>query len=210
MSKSKQIRPLIGFSASSDGAVLARGVAVYDALFNNPAYPNPPVDLKALRAGLDTYSAAIGAALGGGQKALAEREVAREPVVQMLQHLGAYVRATCNGNPAIFASSGFAAASGSRVSQPLDPPAIRKVDQGITGQLLISITPLPGARAYEIRFAALSNGMPGPWTSESVTKGNTPVPFGNLTPGTTYAFQVRALGTRGFTGWSDSATRMCI
>ena len=27
--------------------------------------------------------------------------------------------------------------------------------------------------------------------------------------GTSYAFQVRALGRLGFTDWSDSATKMC-
>ena len=30
-----------------------------------------------------------------------------------------------------------------------------------------------------------------------------------LTPGTIYAFQVRAMGRLGYTDWSDSATRMC-
>lgn len=30
----------------------------------------------------------------------------------------------------------------------------------------------------------------------------------NLTPGTTYAFQVRALGPLGYTDYSDSVTRM--
>ena len=31
----------------------------------------------------------------------------------------------------------------------------------------------------------------------------------NLTPGATYAFQVRALGRLGYTDWSDSMTFIC-
>ncbi len=30
----------------------------------------------------------------------------------------------------------------------------------------------------------------------------------NLTPGTTYTFQVRALGRLGYTNWSDPVSRM--
>jgi hypothetical protein len=211
MSKFKQVRPLLGFSGVSDDALQTRATAVHDAMTNNPAYPNPPVDLKAFKAALDIYSAAVAAALDGGQKAITAREVAREPIVQMLRHLGAYVRATCKGDSSVFSTSGFAAAASSRApTQPLDQPVIRRIDQGITGQLLVSLPLILGARAYEIRFAVLSNGVPGPWTTKSVTAVKTPAPFDNLTPGTAYAFQVRALGRLGFTSWSDSTTRICI
>ena len=32
----------------------------------------------------------------------------------------------------------------------------------------------------------------------------------NLTPGTTYQFQARALGVLGFSDWSSPVNRMCI
>ena len=35
-------------------------------------------------------------------------------------------------------------------------------------------------------------------------------PGNGLTPGATYTFQVRAYSKLGFTGWSDSVSRMCI
>jgi hypothetical protein len=40
---------------------------------------------------------------------------------------------------------------------------------------------------------------------------NVKVPFAvnGLTPGTTYAFQVRVRGPLGYTDWSDSVTFMC-
>jgi len=35
-----------------------------------------------------------------------------------------------------------------------------------------------------------------------------PIPIGNLTSGTLYAFQLQALGMKGLSAWSDSSTIM--
>ncbi len=59
-------------------------------------------------------------------------------------------------------------------------------------------------------YAPVANGTPAAWIIVTATKAQSPVAFNNLTPGTTYAFQVRALGKAGYTDWSDSVTRMCI
>ncbi|PYR87312.1 MAG: hypothetical protein DMG18_00075 [Acidobacteria bacterium] len=50
------------------------------------------------------------------------------------------------------------------------------------------------------------------WAARTVmvAKIKPPVAIDGLTPGTTYAIQVRAYGPLGHTEWSDSATRMCI
>jgi hypothetical protein len=75
---------------------------------------------------------------------------------------------------------------------------------------LISVTPVAKARSYDIRYAPLVNGVPGNWATETVTIAKKPVTISGLTPGTIYAFQVRALGSLGYTDWSDSATRMSV
>ncbi|PYV35021.1 MAG: hypothetical protein DMG22_03825 [Acidobacteria bacterium] len=45
---------------------------------------------------------------------------------------------------------------------------------------------------------------------QTAPNAKTAASISGLTPGTTYAIQVRAYGQLGFTEWSDSATRMCI
>ena len=76
--------------------------------------------------------------------------------------------------------------------------------------MLVQIKAVAKARSYELRFAvAGSGGTPGAWTTELVTKVKPPVTVNGLTPGTIYAFQVRALGKLGYTNWSDSVTFMC-
>ena len=71
------------------------------------------------------------------------------------------------------------------------------------------MTAVSGAHSYDVHYAVLTNGTPGSWTTQTVTQAKKPVIFNGLAPGTTYAFQVRALGKAGYTDWSDSATKMC-
>jgi hypothetical protein len=84
------------------------------------------------------------------------------------------------------------------------------IKQGNSGTLLVSVTAVANARSYDVRYTALVNGIPADWTIVSTTVTRTPVSIDKLTPGTIYAFGVRALGRLGQTDWSDSATRMCI
>ena len=69
---------------------------------------------------------------------------------------------------------------------------------------------VPNALSYELRWAPIgSGGSPGDWTSHPVPSTR-PFTVAGLTPGTSYAFQARAL-TRfsGVTAWSESVTRIC-
>jgi Fibronectin type III domain len=85
-----------------------------------------------------------------------------------------------------------------------------KIDQGNTGQLLVTIQSVK-ARSYELRYAAVpAPGATTNWTTIVVPNAKPATPINNLTPGTTYIFQVRAFGKLGFTEWSPSAERMSI
>lgn len=112
-----------------------------------------------------------------------------------------------------FSSSGFQARPTTKASVP--PPAavptIRSIDFGPnSGQLLVSIKRVPGARSYVLRFSALTGTTPGPWTTLGVGNIKKAVTVGNLTPGVIYAFEVQALGSEGYSDWSDSSTCMCV
>src|SRR6266850_1041533 len=79
--------------------------------------------------------------------------------------------------------------------QPLGPASIRRIDQGNTGQLLVKVASVAKAWSYELRYASLgAGGATGPWTYQPITSVASPTPCNGLTPGATYAFQVRALG----------------
>ena len=210
--KTKPIKAMLGFIKAGPTAILARATAVYTGINADPTdYPMPPVDMATLKGAIDTYSSKITAALDGGKKAIAERNHQGEVVIKILRQLGHYIEANCKDDMTIFLKSGFEAASTAKsVAQPLSQ-SIRKIDPGPnSGQLQVTILAVPGALSYELRWAAIGNGGPlGAWTSQPAGKTRPATSVAGLTPGTTYAFQVRALTSSGYSDWSDSVTRMC-
>jgi hypothetical protein len=122
-----------------------------------------------------------------------------------------WVEANCSDDPAILQSSGFqqqATPVRSTPPQPLAGPPSFKVENGPnSGQLVLRGKPVLKAVSY----APLgSDGKPGPWTELSPVTVIRSITVNGLTPGTTYAFQMRALGRAGYTNWSDSVTRMSM
>jgi len=211
MSKAKTIRPLEGYAQVPDADVVARGTVVQTGINGNPNFPSPPIDPAALKAAIERLSALIAEALDGSKKVIAEKNNQREAVIKMLRLLGRYVEVTCKDDIAIFKSSGFEPASTTRTPRQQLSERIRKIDHGAnSGQLRIQLKAHPKALSYELRHAVLdSGGTPGTWTTQLVTSVKTPLAVNGLTPGTTYAFQVRAMEKLGYTDWSDSATFMC-
>jgi len=172
----------------------------------------PPVPLATLQTDIAALTASSAASTDGSKKSIAQRNKDRHALEQDLSLLGAYVVKVANGDPAVVTTSGFTPAPPRAKSapKPLAQPSISSIAQGVSGQLLISVTPVTGAHSYDVRFAPLANGVPGTWTIQTVTQAKKPVTFNGLTPGTTYSFQVRALGKAGYTDWSDSSNRMSI
>jgi hypothetical protein len=176
----------------------------------NPNFPAPPVDPAALKAGVGTLSALMAEARDGSKKVMAEKRKERETVIQMLRLEGRYVEVNCKNDMAIFKSSGFLPASGTRTAPKHLSPAIRKIDKGaLSGQLQVQLNKThPKALGCDLRYGTAGTA-PATWTTELITNVKSPVTIKGLTPGTLYAFQVRTLGKSGYTDWSDSVTFMC-
>jgi hypothetical protein len=201
------------FIRAKVGDLLERGLTVFTNMGAAAAkFTAPPVPLPTLKQDLDNLTTSSAAAKEGGKKDILQRNNDRHALEQDLLLLGAYAIKVADGDPAVLASSGFVPAPPRKrpEPQPLAQPSVASIDQGNSGQLLVAVTPVAKAKGYDVRYAALVNGIPGAWTTVTMTAANRPVSIGGLTPGTIYAFQTRALGKLGYTDWSDSATRMCI
>jgi hypothetical protein len=71
--------------------------------------------------------------------------------------------------------------------------------------------PARKAVSYTPRYAAVgADGKPGSWTELSPVTAIRSITVTGLTPGTLYAFQMRAQGRAGYTDWSDSVTRISL
>jgi hypothetical protein len=51
---------------------------------------------------------------------------------------------------------------------------------------------------------------PTTWSSQPVANSRTPVTISNLTPGTIYVFQARAVISTGYSDWSQPVTKMVV
>ena len=209
----KLIKAALNLHKALPEQVQSQGLALLKGLTGNSNFTNPPVDLNAFKVDLDTYAASIAEAKDGGKKAITLRNKQGGVVIRTIKHLATYVELNCKDDMSIFLSSGFHPRSSARSpAQPLDQPTILSIDQGPTGQLLASIKPVRKAKTYELRYGAVGAGgaAPAAWSTLMAPKAKTAVPINGLTPGTTYAVQVRAYGQLGYTQYSDSATRMVI
>jgi hypothetical protein len=209
----KLIKATLGLQKALPEQIVSLGQALLKGLTGNSNFTNLPVDLNIFKADLDAYGVSIADAKDGGKKAISLRNKQGESVIRTIKQLSTYVELNCKDDMNIFLSSGFQPRSSMRTSaQPLDQPMIQSIDQGPTGQLLVSITPVRKAKSYELRFGIAGSGgaAPAAWSTLMAPNARTAVSISGLTPGTTYAVQVRAYGQLGYTEYSDSATRMVI
>jgi hypothetical protein len=202
------IKPVLGVQKVPDTEFLKQLNATHNGVNGNSAFPTPPVDMTVYKTAIDLFGTLVADAEDGGKKAISAKNKQRVVVTKMFKQLGHYVEAASDGDLAKFNTSGFVVASNVRTpAQPLPQATFEWIDRGpVTGQVVVKPKPLPKAINYEVRSAVLGPGStPGSWTTVSLTSAKKAA-IQNLTPGSTYAFQVRAQGKLGYTNWSDSMT----
>jgi hypothetical protein len=212
MTQTKPIKASLGFKKSSANDVLNRANAVLGGVFTDKEdYSIPPVDEATLKNQIDALSSDITAALDGGKKAIAAREHQKEVVIKSLRQLGHYVEENCKDNMPIFLKSGFEPVSTTRTKVAPLSDAIRKIIPAKnSGQMAVSLVAQAGALAYQLRWAPVGpGGTLGNWTEQLVGHAKPATLVTGLTPGTAYAFQVRAVTDSGYADWSESVTRIC-
>jgi hypothetical protein len=211
MVKVDKIEPVLGVGRMPDVNLLKLMNTVHDGMNANPVYPNPPVDPAAFKKEIETFTALVSDAEDGGKKAISAKNKQRVVVTKMFTQLGHYVEAASDGDLAKFNTSGFVAISRTRSApEPLSPAEFDWIDRGpISGQIVVKVKSQKKAVTYEVRFAPQAAGTtPAPWTILTLTSPKKETVH-NLTPATTYLFQVRALGKLGYTDWSESKTFIC-
>ena len=207
----QRIRVADRFKTQSAEQLVTMAGAVLTGLTNNPAYPAPTVDLKAVQAAADGLNAALAARAHGGPAATAEKNNKQEALIVLLRKLKHYVEDNCGDDLAILLSSGFQSAATTRNRSPLANPSILGVDLGNSTELVVKVTPIARAKCYEVRMAGVGAGnVPGSWQSAGLFTAARSMTIAGLVPGTTYVFQVRAVGgSSGYSDWSNPVSRMC-
>jgi hypothetical protein len=207
-----QLRVLLGFASAADHSLEETATAVAMKLYGNAAYPAPPVVQADFEAALTAFSNAIATAQQGGPADTAEKNGKREVLIGLMRQLAGYVQANCGNDLAKLLSSGFEAVSTNHASAPLAPPSVKDIVNGMSGQLIVRVTPVANAKCYELRYALIpAGGAPGPWQDGGLFTNSRSMAVNGLTPGGNYQFQVRAVGgSTGYSDWSDPVSHMSL
>ena len=195
------------FTQLPDSELDEFATAVIDNLTGNPAYATPVVSMAALGTSRTAFQTAMADTAQGGTAATAAKNAARETLVGLLRQEANYVQGAADNDLTVLLSSGFLAASTNRTQSPLETPSIVKILNEASSQLVLRVTPITNARAYETRYYT----TPGAWQSGGISTQARHIIVEGLTPGTTYTMSVRAIGgSTGHSDWSDPVSHMCM
>jgi hypothetical protein len=204
------VRVLVGWGRLKAGDFHFFALHVYQKMLENPAFPNPPVDLSLLKADVDRLAALIAAASYGDSRVLIERDQVRSDIHLLLRQLAHYVEDQCQDDRAAAESSGFDLMPSSAAARSMLPPRITRIDHRLTGELHVRYTTVGrGALKYEIRSAKQGTPDPDSWPIRVLPNAKDGALFDGLTPGAVYTFQVRAFSASGPTHWSPAVDKMC-
>src|SRR5436309_14663150 len=116
---SPRVRAVIGFKRFNDPQLVTTGRGVVKQMKDNPNFPKPREELKALESAVEELSAALAAQVQGGTAATAHKKNKRDAVIDLLVKLAHYVQDNCGQNPAALLSSGFQLATNNRAQPPV-------------------------------------------------------------------------------------------
>jgi hypothetical protein len=197
----------LGFTRLPDGGLPPFTANVVTCMTGNARFPDSPVGMAALTGANDYYETKLAQAEGGSKQDTVEKNQAREVLENLLRQVAAYVQSLAGEDLAMLLSSGFNSTSNNRAQIELPAPVVLAVENPMSQQLALRLGPVQTARAYEVRISYGTSG----WQGVGVFTQARRIVLGNLTPGTMYDIQARAIGgSTGASGWSDPVSHMAL
>jgi len=189
---------------------------IIKCMSGNAAFPKPPVPLVAavppdptapvdMTTRMNALAAANAVVVDGGTAQTAARDDALAFVYEGMDANGYYAQTQARTSLAVFLTSGYQAASTNRAQSPLDTPAITGIDNDISTQLNVHLTPITNAAGYEVQTCIGT----APWVTVMFSTQARTITLTGQPTGTVVQVRARALGgSTGQSGWSMPGSSM--
>jgi hypothetical protein len=176
----------------------------------NTNFPTPIPDVADYGAVLTAYStklAAYRALEDEIAQARIEKDAARLALEQATTGRGGYVETASGGDAAKILSAGFEVrGAAAPVGVPGAPIGLLAQMGEMSGQIVLSWSKVHGANSYVVECRQHDNAASAWALAKIVTAAR--LKLDGLTPGTVYAFRVKAVGAAGEGPWSDETVKM--
>ena len=201
----KTHKVLRNFVKSSNMDIVGAAQKHAGKMLNHPTLKTPPVLPAQVTTLNQTFSDAIEAATGDPENTAA-MNTAKEAVLDALRQNASYVETQTSGtdNLETILSAGFDATSANRAQSPLDQPVIAELSNLSPGVILLRLTPIVNARAYQVQIS-LDGGKT--WQEAVISPQARRIVLDQLTSATTVTVRARAVGgSTGYSPWCTSGS----
>jgi len=176
----------------SDTFLLKLVGRILENMRKNASFPNPTPTIPEVEKGFIDYQLALNIAGRNDRTLLSAKNDRKADLTGMCAKLADYVTMTSNGDKTMLLSSGFDIAGLKNQPQEMTPIEQLDVEIGPTGQAIVRIKRVPGARIYAFQCTPDPIMPDSQWISETTTeRENT---FSNLNSIAKYWFRVIAYG----------------
>jgi len=166
------------------------------------ASPVLPADLTTQANG---YITSIASAVDASKEATANKNALQAALLAALDQIADYVESAALNNQVILLSSGFSLASTGNTPKVVGTTGILSVTNLATTKLALKLAAADNAWCYVVQISSVA----GVWIMAATFTNPRAAVLTNLTPGTTYAIRVCAMGSGNQTSeWCDTVSHM--
>ncbi|MCE5332102.1 MAG: fibronectin type III domain-containing protein [Bacteroidales bacterium] len=185
----------------SDAELSVKASTVAGSLDGNVYFPSLAPNVTTIKDAVATFDDLLAQMAEGNKKVTAEKNLARETLVEVLCEAGRLVQNISKGDEVQILSSGFDMNRKPTPIEILDQPGNVTVKPGkIPGTLDVSWDVVSHARSYEVRYTKLPKSDPVFY--EKVTSSKHKITLEGLVQGQQYAIQVAGVGSNPKRVWS--------
>jgi len=206
-----QAKLIVTFDRLSAPDFLVKSGSIVNSMTGNSHYKEPwtgqGLTLDLLTAAYGNFQDAYHASLTKDTLKIAQRDVARIALTDLIKRLAMYLELISNGDTAMLATTGYDLRHDivrNNSNDLLPAPADFRVTHGqLSGSLNVQVARLANAGSYEIHVAKDDPKIESNWQHAISSVTSAHIVITGLIPGQTYWLRVRGIDSNGGGVWSE-------